>query len=334
MASPAPRSAPPARRLPRPGRALLPAAWAAALLGLLLVLSGCEASGDPTPAASPSSSASTSADGDDGTGGRTGGGAGGSAASSTATDGPGTVTAVYLVGDTPRGERLYPELHRIPGDDRLVGAADLLAAPASRRSPGDPDYRSLWPTGRFASVELRDGAFVVGLADDTWTQAAGLTPGQASLAVQQLVYTLRSAAGPAGRGLPVRAEVDGRPVTTLLGVTVGPGLGSEPELDVLALASITAPAEGAQVDDVFTASGRASSFEATVPWRIEDDAGAVLLTGYSNAAGWVDRLYPWTTRIDVSSLRPGRYRLVVATDDPSSGEGGGPDVDTRTIVVR
>lgn len=291
---------------------------AAALALALLGSGGCDDSGD-TPAAEASRPSASTSDG---------------ASSSTATDGPGRSVAVYLVGDTPRGERLYPELHRVAEDDALLGVADLLVAPASVRSPGDPDYRSLWPTGRFASVALRGGAFVVGLPDESWTQAAGLTPGQASLAVQQLVYTLRSAAGASGRGLPVRAEVGGRPARTLLGVTVGDGITSERELDVLALASITAPAEGATVDDVFTASGRASSFEATVPWTVEDDAGSVLLEGYSNADGWVDRLYPWTTRVDVSSLEPGRYRFVVRTDDPSSGEGGGPDVDSRTIVVR
>ncbi len=48
----------------------------------------------------------------------------------------------------------------------------------------------------------------------------------------------------------------------------------------------------------------------------------------------MDKLYPWETEIDVSSLEPGTYTFVALTDDPTGGgEGLGPMYDTRTIVV-
>ena len=102
--------------------------------------------------------------------------------------------------------------------------------------------------------------------------------------------------------------------------------------------SISSPDEGAVVSGTFTASGVGSSFEANVPWEIRRGEEPVQ-RGSTTADGWMDRLYPWRTRpIDVSHLAPGTYTFVAMTDDPSAGEAGaegaGPDIDTRTIVVR
>jgi hypothetical protein len=103
---------------------------------------------------------------------------------------------------------------------------------------------------------------------------------------------------------------------------------------VLALVSITAPEEGAGVSGSFTASGVANSNEANVPWQIKQ-GDKVVKSGFSTAEGWMDKLYPWTSgAIDVSDLPPGDYTFVAMTDDPSGGEGFGPQVDTRSITVR
>ena len=64
---------------------------------------------------------------------------------------------------------------------------------------------------------------------------------------------------------------------------------------------MTAPEQGATVSGTFTASGVSSSFEATTPWQIRDASGAVVLDGFSTAEGWLDKLYPWQTEVDVSS---------------------------------
>ena len=83
-----------------------------------------------------------------------------------------------------------------------------------------------------------------------------------------------------------------------------------------------------------TASGVANSNEANVPWQIRQ-GDKVVKSGFSTAQGWMDKLYPWESDpIDVSDLAPGEYTFVAMTDDPSGGEGFGPQVDTRTINIR
>lgn len=236
------------------------------------------------------------------------------------------VLPVYYAGETPQGDRLYREFVQSSGTDPLVAVAAAVTA----GDPVDPDYRTLWPKGRFASVTQAEKSIVVEIEDDSWLEAGSLSDDEADLAVQQLVHSLQ---GAVGKRLPVTVEYDGKPAPTLLGVDVASGLKAAPQLDVLALVNVTEPAEGTVVTDAFTATGRASSFEATVPWTIEDSTGATVLEGFTTAEGWIDKLYPWTAQIDVSSLDSGTYTFIARTDDPSDGEGGGPTEDTKRITV-
>lgn len=99
------------------------------------------------------------------------------------------------------------------------------------------------------------------------------------------------------------------------------------------LITLEEPAEGATVSGSFTASGTANSFEATVPWRVLDADGNVALEGFATADGWMDKLYPWESDVDVSSLAPGTYLFEASTSDPSDGEGDPPQVVAATIVI-
>ena len=87
------------------------------------------------------------------------------------------------------------------------------------------------------------------------------------------------------------------------------------------LITLATPAEGAKVSGTFEASGKANSPEANVPWEIRDASGKKVLDGAATAEGWMDKLYPWTTKVDVSELEPGTYVFVARTDDTSDGEG-------------
>ena len=87
------------------------------------------------------------------------------------------------------------------------------------------------------------------------------------------------------------------------------------------LITLATPAEGATVSDSFEASGKANSNEANVPWEVRDTTGETVLEGAATAEGWVDKLYPWKTTVDVSELEPGTYLFIARTDDTSDGEG-------------
>ncbi len=305
------------------GRRIVPGLAVLALTGVLLA--GC---GEDTTDGSADDPASTPAAGAESS---TATGESSSATeepSTSATEGgPETTPAsIYFVGDTAAGEGLFREETVVPADNPLEEAASLMIAGDTL----DPDYRSAWPEGSFSSVTFDGDAFVVDLSDETWLDAVGSAE-ESRLAVQQLVYTLQATEGSEA---PVRVQLDGEPADTLLGVEVGDGLTAEPELDVLALVNVITPSDGAPVTGTFTATGEASSFEATVPWEVRDASGKAVLDGFTTAEGWIDGLYPWEAEVDVSSLDPGEYTFVAMTDDPSGGaEGNGPTEDTKMIVV-
>ncbi len=238
-----------------------------------------------------------------------------------------TTVPVYVVGDTPQGQRLFREFRSVEASDPLVAAGDLLTGGSTL----DPDYDSLLPTGSFADVRQGADGFEVVLDDPSWTRRpAGMTAAQAALAVQQVVYTLQ---GVAQERQPLRAFAeDGGEATTLLGVPTAQGVTAAPQLRTLGLVNVTMPEEATVVGDSFTATGVASSFEGTVPWEVRS-GGEVVLDGFATADGYLDRLYPWSAEVDVSGLAPGTYTFVAMTSDPSDGEGSGPTEDSKTIRV-
>lgn len=229
----------------------------------------------------------------------------------TSTSGPmsggGRAVAAYFIGETPRGPRLYREFRSV---DAPVGPVDGLGLVAS--GPADPDYSSAWPEGSFGSLVVTGTTARVELTDAAPEQPS-------DLAVQQVAYTLSAAVQ--------------EPVSVVLerGGSVVAEADLAPQLEVLALVNLSDPGEGQVVGDVLAVEGRASSYEANVLWRV-DGTG---LSGFFTATGWMEpRLFPFSGEVDVSSLDPGTYTLIVETDDPSGGaEGPGATSDTRTFVV-
>jgi hypothetical protein len=238
----------------------------------------------------------------------------------------GTAAPAYFVGDTPLGPRLFREFHKVSATDPVDEALALL----SSGDPFDDDYSSLLPSDAVPKAHNQDEGFAVEVPAAWATRPDGMSEKDAALAVQQIVFTVQ---GVLQDRTPVGfVDADGQPVD-VFGLKVPDGGFTATEKD-LALVNVTTPEEGQEVSGTFTAEGVANSFEATVPWEVRDESGAKVLDGFATAEGWADKLYPWKSDVDVSSLAPGTYTFVAMTDDPSEGEGGGPTEDSKTIVVK
>ncbi len=217
----------------------------------------------------------------------------------------------YFVGDTPAGPRLYREFQQVVDPSPGLAGLALLGS-----GPDDPDYETLWPEDSFVEriSDPESGLVHVYLSSSA--------PEATALSLQQLVYTVSA-------GFQ-------EPLTVVLhhpdGVTEE--VSAAPQLDVLSRVNLSDPFEGQVVEDTLSVAGRANSFEANVLWRLEHE-GAVVDQGNFTALDYLEpRLFPFSGDIDVSSLDPGTYTLIVETDDPSGGaEGPGAFSDTRTIVL-
>ena len=240
-----------------------------------------------------------------------------------------TVTVpVYFVGDTPQGPRLFREFRAVPADNPLMEATALMLAGDTL----DPDYRTLWPQVEISDVSATDGILLVQIPSDGFTDRPdGMSKKAANLAMQQLVHTLQ---GVQQERVPIVIKRGGSDFR-LFGLPSDTEFTNADPIDVMGLVNITTPEQGATVTgDTLEASGVGSSFEANLLWEIRQ-GDQVVLDGFATAEGWMDKLYPWESSIDVSGLEPGDYTFVARTDDPSGGaEGSGPHEDTKDFTLR
>ena len=237
--------------------------------------------------------------------------------------------AGYYLGETPSGVRLFREFRSVESaDDGPAASVRLLTT-----DPADPDYRTEWPDGAFAGAEVGDDRITVELADASLEERPGsMTEDEAQASVQQVVYTLQAYAQ---QRLPVEFTSADGPMEQVLGTgSSGPLPAGEP-LQVLSHVNLSSPSEGDTVSGRLQVEGVANSFEANVPWTLEDESGQAVSQGSFTAEGWMDlKLFPYAGTVDLSSVGPGTYTLVVTTDDPSGGtEGPGAYSDSRAVVV-
>jgi hypothetical protein len=231
---------------------------------------------------------------------------------------------VYFVGATAAGPRLFPERHRASS---ATLALDEAVSEAVAGRAADPDYHSPWPSGTtMERAQLSDGVLSVDLSGPVLERPAGTTRAEASLAIQQLVYTAQAAAG---KQLPVTFLVDGRPTSTLLGESTDRPVPAAAADDTLSAVSVTSPEDGAEVTGRLTVQGRAAAFEANVQWELVE-SGTVVRRGFATAAECCT-LSPYSFTVEAP---PGDYLLVVHDEDPSGGEGLPPAQDTKRVTVR
>jgi hypothetical protein len=234
---------------------------------------------------------------------------------------------IYYVGDTAHGEKLYREFHQAElcaGTECLLKASAVAAV---NGTPQDSDYRTLWPDGATVGAVSQDGdTIVIDLATGVRDRPTGMSPEDAGLAVQQLVYSAQAAVGQ-GR-LPVQLLIAGHHTDQVLGVPAAEPLAADNPDDVLAPVQVDSPADGASVAGTFTVTGRAATFEANVVWELKQ-GGAVVKKGFTTAEECCT-LSPFSFDVTAPS---GEYTLVVHDTD-ESGQDLPVDEDTKEITVR
>jgi hypothetical protein len=236
--------------------------------------------------------------------------------------------AVYYLGDTPVGPRLYREFHRVETADPMLSAVREAMGQAL-----DPDYRTMWPDSVQVEAVRVDGDVIRVELSEAPARPAGMSEAEAAMSVEQVIYTAQAAAQTRA---PVQFQVDGNPVAEVLGQPTSEPLANGPVLETLSHVSLTSPAEGDTASGTLEVSGVANSFEANVVLRLQRFEGTqVALEDFATAEGWMgEQLFPFETSIDLAGVQPGRYVLIAMTDDPSGGaEGPGAYSDSRTVVI-
>lgn len=211
----------------------------------------------------------------------------------------------------------------------------MLTAP-----PVDPDYRSPWPAGTTADVDYVEDRWEVVLANDEVDlrrRPAALTPREAELAVQQLLYTVQAAAGDAERH-PVAVLVDtgagAASPTPVLGVPVAVPVTQEPMASALAPVWIVEPGDGT-TQPTLEVSGVINRPLPFVAWTVTDETTAIVASGRADVSA---RRTGATYSFLVDGLPSGTYTVAVTRGREPLGAGSGTGVagdlvDTKEVTV-
>ncbi len=228
---------------------------------------------------------------------------------------------VYFLIDAPAGFRLVREPQQVSAETPARGAVEAMIA-----GPDDPDYATPWnPAARVLGISDTAGVITVDLSGEAGTADVGSEV--AALMKQQLIYTVTEQLGVEKR---VLLHIDGLPAAEVWGVV--DWATPEPRgewSETLLLVGIDTPGEGASVPSPVVVSGRAAVFEATLPWRVLTPEGEVVSEGFAMTSEGMT-MAPYQFEVP---LPAGEYVIEITEDDPSDGQGGPLDVDTRRITV-
>lgn len=228
---------------------------------------------------------------------------------------------VYFQMDAPGGARLVRESQQVAAETPARGAIEAMLA-----GPDDPDYTSPWnPATRVLGISDDGGVIIVDLSAEARTADVGSD--FAAMMKQQLIYTVTEHLG---TGNKVLLHIDGAPAGELWGAVDW----SVPEprgewSQVLLFVGIDTPGEGEPVTSPVVVTGQAAVFEATLRWRVLTPEGTVVEEGFAMTSEG-NTMAPYQFEVP---LPTGEYVIEVTEDDPSDGEGGPLDVDTRSVVV-
>lgn len=215
--------------------------------------------------------------------------------------------------------RLFRTFHRVSGYP-AVEAVRLM----SYGKTSDPDYQTMWRGAEVNSVRRFDDVVLV---DFKRLPQARLDKATAKVAVQQLVYTVQGALQDNSR--PIQITEGGKSGHRLFGqIDTRTPIGRAQALDVQALVSITAPAEGSLTKSPVVVSGTAAAFEAHVNYRATNlKTGKVIESYAMSEDGSKLSSYKFDLRLD-----PGPWLIeafLVSNEDGTTVS----DADSKQIQV-
>jgi hypothetical protein len=251
--------------------------------------------------------------------------AGGSAVRTASVPGARTSLYVYWVTSSATRSLLAREYRNVPDyGDPLVSAVQAML----RQRPADPDYDSPWRPADTVAVRAGAAGITVTLSADAFA-ATSISSGVAAAAIQQLVWTVTTAAQ---RDLPVTVQVAD---TTAFQAWGAVALGTPVRRDTRfrACVWIDTPQEAGVQHGTVRIAGQGSAFEGTYRWKVvrsgkQVAAGVAIGSPAGPGAKWTQ------FAVDVP-LQAGAYLLTVVPDDPGDQEmpAGWTWPDTRSFTV-
>lgn len=229
---------------------------------------------------------------------------------------------LYFVGDTGTSFRLYSEVHPVntSSDQDLVNALSTLI---SGEKPIDPDYVNLWQSdsslngilvkGDLAIVDIHLGELNVGAESEM-------------RAIEQVLFTIAHIDNKIKK---VKFLNDGKDLESFAGHVDSTGPFQIDE-GYTSIATVDLDFEdGSTLSKPYVVTGLACTFEANVPWELEQ-AGIGINSGAVTAKfACPDRS---KFEIDLGELKPGTYVLHVW--ESSMENGSLINEDSKTLIIK
>jgi len=230
--------------------------------------------------------------------------------------------AMFYVGDTPTGFKLFSEnyTYQVAGD---VASETLSRLISGRAQPVDPDYSNLWGSETSLNVYTKDGS--TGVID---LKMGKLNVGaeSESRAIDQLLWTV-SAIDPSIT--EIRLLVDGEPIESLAGhVDATKVITKTPGYEVLSALQISSLAEGDTLESPVTISGQGCTFEANLVWTLRK-GGEVLKSAPATAESACPDRSNWS--VELGDLEAGDYSFTV--EDFSAEDGSLSAKDDKNFTI-
>jgi hypothetical protein len=234
-------------------------------------------------------------------------------------------TAVYYLKDNGTEVYLVREVHTLPKTEGVARAAlnELISATPVT----DGAFRVLPADTKILGISIKDGLATVDFSKEVLSAnvgAGGESAGIASIVdtltefptIQKVQFTVE---GSADKGMEWWGHVGlyVQPFSRNLSLVYEPAIW------------VTAPTAGKKVASPFTLRGNARVFEATVSWRLKDDAGTVLAEGFTNAAEGAPGRGDFETTVSFTPSTSGKGQLEVFETSMKDGS----DMNKVTIPL-